>query len=226
MQRPWLFSSLLMVTLSACNAPTSTPSSKQETPSSTPAKEKEAGPQMKEPSAFVPSGMETVDIVRGDLAGDGLQGAVLITASHTPTDAKLGEGSPRTVLILRSDSSGNLKEMERNEKIVPCQNCGGLAGDPYGYARIDKGSFIIATSGGSRERWANEYTFAFEQQHSTWQLQKAVRTLADTTTEQINRIELTPDDFGVISFSNFDPKALPTPPPLPEEKNEDASQEN
>ncbi len=163
---------------------------------------------MNELAAFVPAGAKLLDSQQGDLDGRG-GGALLVIDPPASGGEKLGEGEPRTVLLLTRDGAGALREAARNARIVPCARCGGTAGDPFGYARIDQGGFTLAVSGGSRERWSDAYTFRFDPARNGWLLDKAVREVIDNASEEYKRLELDGADFGDVTFSEFDPAALP-----------------
>lgn len=159
-------------------------------------------------TAFVPAGAKVLDAQRGDLDGLGGKGVVLVIDPPSTGSEKLGEGEPRTVALLTEDESGSLAKVVENSRIIPCARCGGIAGDPYGYSRIDNGTITISTSGGSRERWANDYTFRYAPDSSTWVLNKVVRQVTDSATDQSKTLELTAADFGRIPFADFDPANL------------------
>jgi hypothetical protein len=163
---------------------------------------------MQDLAAFVPAGAKLLDSQQGDLDGRG-GGALLVIDPPASGSEKLGEGEPRTVVLLVRDDSGALQEAAKNARIVPCARCGGTAGDPFGYARVDKGGFTLAVSGGSRERWSDAYTFRFEPARNGWLLDKVVREVIDNATEEYKRVELDRSDFGEVTFSGFDPAALP-----------------
>jgi hypothetical protein len=164
---------------------------------------------MTDVDSFVPAGMKAMETLRGDLTGAGHSDALLIVSAPAKPGEKLGEGAPRTVVLVVQDENGDLREVARNNKIVPCARCGGLAGDPYGYARIDKAAFLISVSGGSRERWAEDYSFRYDPAQQTWLLDRVVREVTDTETDANKRTELTSKEFGSIAFASFDPASLP-----------------
>lgn len=159
-------------------------------------------------ATFVPSGSKVLDAIQGDLDGLGGKGVILVIDPPATGAEKLGEGESRTVVLLSRDSSDSLRKVAENSKIVPCARCGGIAGDPYGYARIEKGAFTISTSGGSRERWANDYTFRYAPDAKAWLLDKVVRQVTDTATERSKVLELAPSDLGMVTFGDFDPARL------------------
>ncbi|HZX78973.1 hypothetical protein [Lysobacter sp.] len=155
--------------------------------------------------AHVPEGSTLIDSVGGDLNGDGRPDALLVLDTGNG-DERLGEGVPRTVVLLVRDASGTLQPAKRNERLVPCETCGGVAGDPYGYVRIDKDRFTVAVGGGSRERWSDDYTFTYA--NGGWYVDKIVRSVVDMESGKQKRKEFTPRELGELSFEDLDPSKL------------------
>jgi hypothetical protein len=214
--------------LAACNADThSAPAapgavSQTAAPAATdPAKEAVMPTLMSEDiNQLVPAGMTLVDSVRGDLTGQGHADALLVAAPPTAPETELGQGSPRSVLLLRNDGNGKLQVAARNDRLVPCERCGGIAGDPYAYSRIDGGKFTVSVSGGSRQRWASDYHFQYQPQDNSWQLVSVTREITDTVTGQNQRQQLEADALdGALSFADFDPAGLPAAPELEDDLN-------
>lgn len=160
-------------------------------------------------ASFIAAGDKLVGSQTGDLNGDGRLDALLVIDHPEAGQQMLGKGHSRTVLLLTRDAGGQLQKIAQNDKIVPCSTCGGLAGDPFGYARIDKDGFTVAIGGGSRQRWSSEYAFRYSAQSDNWYLQKAVRGAYDRISEQRVSKTFTPKDFGKVAFSDFDPSKIP-----------------
>lgn len=165
-------------------------------------------------NGFIPNGMTLVDSVRGDLTGNGGHDALLVVAPPTPAGTALGEGMPRSMLLLVDSGNGGLQLAARNDRLVPCQRCGGLAGDPYAFSRIDAGGFTVSLSGGSRERWATDYHFAYRAADQRWLLHQVTRVVTDTETGQRRDQQLDAGALGSPDFSQFDPATLPVAPQL------------
>lgn len=159
--------------------------------------------------AFAVNGNKILASKVGDLNGDGKPDALLVLDPPTTGNEKLGEGPARSVLILIRDANGQLKKAAQNDKLVPCAQCGGMAGDPFSYIQITKGGFTVITEGGSREHWSNEYTFTYSAQHSDWLLSNLKREVTDQDTGKSKQLDLLPKDFGVVTFANFDPSKQP-----------------
>ncbi len=160
-------------------------------------------------SAFVEGNAKILDSQQGDLKGNGGRGAVLVLDHPGAGNEKLGEGEPRTLLLLTRDGAGKLQKVGKNDRIVPCAQCGGMTGDPFGYVQVGEGRFTVLTEGGSRERWSNEYTFKYSAEEQDWMLEKTVRTVTDMETGEEKNIELTSKEFGSVHFEAFDPAVLP-----------------
>lgn len=158
--------------------------------------------------AFVEGNAKILDSQQGDLKGNGERGAVLVLDHPGAGNEKLGEGEPRTVLLIVRDGAGKLQKIGKNDRLVPCAQCGGMAGDPFGYIQVGEGQFTVVTEGGPRERWSDEYAFKYSIEQQDWLLDKAVRTVTDTETGEEAHIELNGKDFGTIRFEEFDPKTL------------------
>jgi hypothetical protein len=145
----------------------------------------------------------------GDLNGDSKPDELVVLDSSTNENKNSDGRDPRTVLLLIRDTNGSLREMAKNDKIVPCSECGGSLGDPFGYIRIDNNLFVIAIEGGSRWRWSSEYTFGYATEMDDWIIQKVDRGVYDSISQETVSRTFTPDDFGRISFSDFDPSTIP-----------------
>lgn len=160
-------------------------------------------------AAFVAGNSKILTSQQGGLRGSGGKDTVLVLDHPGTGNEKLGEGKPRTVLLLVRDGAGKLQKAGKNDKIIPCAQCGGMAGDPFGYIQIGNGQVTVLTEGGSRERWSNEYTFRYSAGQRDWLLDKTARTLTDTETGEEKHNDLTSKDFGVVRFEQFDPANLP-----------------
>lgn len=158
---------------------------------------------------FAKNGYKILASKVGDLNGDGKPDALLVLDPPTTGNEKLGEGPARNVLILIRDANGQLQKVAQNDKLVPCAQCGGIAGDPFSYVQIAKNGFTVVTEGGSRQHWSNEYTFAYSAQHNDWLLSDVKREVTDQDTGQHKQLDLTVKDFGTVTFANFDPSKLP-----------------
>lgn len=167
------------------------------------------GSKMDDLKSFATEGNRILESKTGDLTGAGHKDVLLVLDPPTTGKEKLGEGPNRTVLLLLRDASGQLVRKASNGHIVLCATCGGVSGDPFGYVRIDAGSFTIVNGGGSRERWTDEFTFTYAKDSQDWFITKVNRQVSDSETGQEKKIELTPHELGKVSFHDFDPGKVP-----------------
>lgn len=168
-----------------------------------PAASKESS--VSELQSYIPSGSKLLDSKIGDLDGDGRPDALLVL-DHSKGNEKLGEGSPRTIVVLVRDASGALRRAAQNDRLVPCETCGGIVGDPYGYVRVENGRFTVAVGGGSRERWSDDYTFAYAD--GDWFVDQVLRSVSDPDTGAEKQKTLTAKEIGKVRFGDFDPSQL------------------
>lgn len=178
-------------------------------PNAAPSAPQDKGTKMDDLKSFATGGAKILESTKGDLTGDGRQGAVLIIDPPGGADAKLGEGPARDVLLVVPDASGHLQKAASNARIVPCATCGGVSGDPYGYTKVGKGQFTIVNGGGSRERWSDEFTFTWSAAKKDWFASHVVRKASDTESGKEKHVDLSTKDLGEVSFKDFDPGKIP-----------------
>lgn len=167
------------------------------------------GQKMDDLKPFLRDGSRILESMKGDLTGSGRSDAVLVIDPTGASEGKLGEGPARTVLLLVRDDGGGLRQASANAHVVPCATCGGVAGDPFGYIEIERGTFTIVNGGGSRERWSDAYTFTYASDRRDWFVTRVVRVVMDTEVGSEKHIELGPDELGSVSFHDFDPAKVP-----------------
>ena len=198
---------LVVLGVSTCaNAQIANPYAK---PTAAPSAPQDKGTKMDDLKSFATGGAKILESTKGDLTGDGRQGAVLIIDPPGGEGAKLGEGPARDVVLVVADASGRPQKAASNARIVPCASCGGVAGDPYGYTRVAKGQFTIVNGGGSRERWSDEYTFTWSPARKDWLASHVVRKVSDGDTGKEKHVDLSAKELGDVSFKDFDPSHLP-----------------
>lgn len=158
---------------------------------------------------FVEANREPIALERGDLNGDGRKDLVLVVSDVVSESDRYEEGAgSRSVLVLVRDADGSLQLAARNDLVAMCQACGGSFGDPFEGIDIKGTRFTVLNYGGSADRWAYHYTFAYSKRDRTWHLVKVAEinyhTLdPDKTMKQ--RIYTPAKHFGLISFAEFDP---------------------
>lgn len=160
--------------------------------------------------AFVPAGAKLLETIKGDLNGDGVEDALLVIDPPAPRSLTAGENGPgRIVMLLLGGADGRWRSAARNDKLVLCAACGGVMGDPFGYARVSAGSFTVVNSGGSRERWTDSYTFGYAPADKAWWLEGVSRQVIDTETDAENKKDFTAAELGKVRFEDFDPSSVP-----------------
>jgi hypothetical protein len=153
--------------------------------------------------------LRVLGVAGGDVNLDGRHDAVAVVEPSTPVSGDLGEGPARRVVILLRALDGGLMEAASNDKLVACARCGGTWGDPFAGVSAGEGSFTLATEGGSREHWSNEYVFAYDAGTRAWMLARASRRVTDTIDGRQVALELDPAKTGPVPFQHADPDALP-----------------
>lgn len=176
---------------------------------SVPASAPNKGSKMDDLTRFATGGAKVLDSVKGALTDKGGADVILILDPPSSATAKTDDSPGRDVLLLVRDASGVLQKAASNSHVVPCATCGGVAGDPYGFTKIDAGHFTITNGGGSREHWSDEYSFTYAPEKKNWFVTRVVRRVDDTITGKHKSSELTPKELGSVTFSDFDPSTLP-----------------
>ncbi|HEY0426748.1 MAG TPA: hypothetical protein VGC76_02975 [Pyrinomonadaceae bacterium] len=156
---------------------------------------------------FIEKEMKAITLESADLDGDGKKDFILVLdkAKVNPDDEYTDE-SERPMLILTRGADGKLTVAARNTIVARCRNCGGAYGDPFDGVTARRSGFTIANTGGSSDRWLENFDFVYSRLDKTWQLVKVVQT--DYNTFQPKRAKTkvyTPRNFGKINFTDFDP---------------------
>lgn len=159
---------------------------------------------------FIEKGMVSIALETGDLNADGKKDFILVLDKPRDPKGEFDEAgdTQRLMLILVRDSSGKLSLAARNENVVFCRTCGGVFGDPFAGISITGTRFTISNYGGSNDRWAYDYTFAYSRRDNTWQLIRSEETTfqaLDPNRTTRKHVYLPPKSFGLINFADFDP---------------------
>lgn len=143
-------------------------------------------------------GVRVVDSILGDLTGEGRDIALLVI--EVPPKAHIGPPHTLEVALMQRDATGRLRRVATNSRLITGRSC---AATP-GYLQAEPGVFTVVDPGA-------EYRFFYDMQGQEWVAGSVVRCVADAGTGRIDRQELTPGDFGRITFERFDPVRLPLP---------------
>ncbi len=171
--------------------------------------ENRSGAHMDNALAFVPSGANLLEAVRGVCNGDGVQYQLLVIDQPAPEGLVAGQHGPnRVLLLLRGDGGGRWQLAARNDKLVPCSTRGGLAGDPFAYAMVEEDTFSVITNGGSRQRWSSTYTFRYASAERDCWVDTVRRKVVDIETEATNIREFSAAEIGRVRFEDFDPASV------------------
>jgi len=171
--------------------------------------EKGSGAHMDDALAFVPSGANLLEAVKGECNGEGVEYQLLVIDQPLPEGLSPGQHGPnRVLLLLRGDGRGRWQLAARNDTLVPCSTRGGLAGDPFAYAMVEEDTFSVITNGGSRQRWSSTYTFRYAPADRACWVDAVRRKVVDIETEATNIREFSATELGRVRFEDFDPATV------------------
>lgn len=156
---------------------------------------------------FVLKGYEAIALAKADLDGEGREDYLLVLNKVHPADDHFSE-EPRPLLLIQQDKDGQFHLVKRNDKLVLCEGCGGIFGDPFSGITAKRKSFTVSHYGGSSWRWTNDYTFSYSRIDKTWQLVRAEESSFHTSDPNKVKIKVytPPLDFGKIDLADFDPE--------------------
>lgn len=171
-----------------------------------------AQPGAKEPPQelrhFILPGTKYLAHAEADLNGDGLMDYVLVVERQKakPADPDIEEGQ-RPLMIVVRQLNGALILKKMNGKIVYCETCGGIFGDPFEGVTAAKNSFTVNHYGGSAWRWSFKYAFNYSRRDDTWQLVRVTEISHHTSDPNKQKVKSfrPPKDFGKIDIADFDP---------------------
>lgn len=160
---------------------------------------------------FVAEDHSLLTLKRADLNGDGLEDILIVTqesgAAADPADAEVIERGLRTLTILLRDKAGTYAVAATNAKVVFCETCGGVFGDPFNDVTVKPKDFTVHLYGGSNWRWGYDYRFSYSRIDQAWELVKVTETSFHTAEPDAPKVEVyTPRDFGKIKLQDFDPE--------------------
>ena len=160
-----------------------------------------AGVPPPELKPFIEPGSRLASFGAADMNGDGTQDYVVVLQRDD-------EDGTRPLLIIGREKSGALRLLKRNDRIVGCESCGGMMGDPFQELVVKNKGFSVSNAGGSRLRWTNSFEFKYSRRDRTWQLVRAEEDTFDAPdpdTTWKSKVYLPPRDFGKIDIADFDP---------------------
>ena len=162
-----------------------------------------------EVNVFVKKGTAPIALESGDLNGDGRKDLILVVSETIPDGERYEEGAgDRTVMVLIREAGGSLTLAARNDLVAYCRNCGGVYGDPFAGVTVRGTRFTVSNYGGSNSRWSFSSTFAYSRRDRTWQLVRVEEEsfhALDPRRTMRRRVYTPPNDFGLITFADFDP---------------------
>lgn len=153
---------------------------------------------------FLIPGHEVLDFVTGDLNGDKRQDLILIL-KRAGEDTLLEEDYPRPLFLLLRQTTGQLKQVLRNDKAILCRRCGGVFGDPYQQTDISNNGFSFYFYGGSAWRWTYQFDFAWKPGLNNWMLVREIRGgfNADDPEMKMKETTIKVEELGTIPISSF-----------------------
>ena len=155
---------------------------------------------------YLPTNNELlIDYQQADLNNDHLPDLLLVMEQATDT-TQTDQNGTRQLYILLQQNGGLYKLAAQNNKVVYCQTCGGVMGDPYmGIAINNDGSFTVSNYGGSAWRWGIDFTFAYKNNDFFW-IKETSTTFSSTDPEHGETKQRTETQLGTVRFNDFDAK--------------------
>lgn len=147
---------ILLCLLFACQAPKDT-NAEQKT-----ASEVSTGVEFND-TILVPEGFKVLAQAEGDLNKD--QQVERIIIYDTPRETEMG--TEREIHIFRKGRENWLRWHKTSGGILPSKH-GGIFGDPFADARIERGCIVLEHFGGSRQKWSYVHRYRF--QNEDWEL--------------------------------------------------------
>lgn len=159
-------------------------------------------------AAYLPSTNETlIDYYQTDLNADHLPDLLLVMQQPTDTTkADTEQEGKRQLYVLLQQANAQYKMVAQNSKVVYCQNCGGVMGDPYTGITINPDqSFTVSNYGGSAWRWGIDYTFAYKNNDFFW-IKETSTIFSSADPEHGETKQRTETQLGKVTLNNFDTK--------------------
>ncbi len=156
-------------------------------------------------AAFIPEGYTILEVVEGDLNGDGNAKDIALALRERNEEAGSDAARPLLLLVRKNKS---LEVASSNDEVILCAGCGGTFGDPFEGISIKIGQLTVNHSGGSRDRWTSQITFDYHPDEDAWILTQVHQEAFDALGKESNLevFDRSPKDFGNITFSEFSNK--------------------
>ena len=106
---------------------------------------------------YTDTGWQVIDDQMGQLNNDSYEDRLVVLDTD---DKKVP--NDRMLLVLFGQPNSTYTISATSDSAIPCSECGGAMGDPYGGVEIKDKKIIISSSGGSADRWEIEETYVFE----------------------------------------------------------------
>jgi hypothetical protein len=157
-------------------------------------------------SVHVPEGYLVLDTSFGNLNLDSILDLIIVLKSpEEDTSNNLDDPVNRPLLILLGQTDGTYKLVYRNNKVVFCNICGGMMGDPFNGITIRNGYFTVEHYGGSSWRWSDFITFKFNKDNKRFYLHREdLSNFHASNPDKIKTTIKTKKDFGIVDFEQYD----------------------
>jgi hypothetical protein len=173
---------------------------------------------------FVPKGHTLIALERADLDGDGSKDYLAVTQEQISPDPEVSQsddepGSRRLLVLIAEEGGKTYRLAASSDKVIMCEQCGGVMGDPFIELEAGKKKFTAHHYGGSAWRWSYDYTFAYSRIDKAWQLVEAREGSFHAAEPDKEKLDIyTPKDFGKVDLRDFDPYTYVKRPEKEEEK--------
>lgn len=155
---------------------------------------------------IIPNGYEVRDSVSGNLNNDQFTDMIIVLKQKNEDSlAAISETTIKRETIILYGTASGYSVIARSMNAVYCVICGGVMGDPFVGISIDNESFSISHYGGAVMRWGRVSTFS-KNTNGTWVLAKDENENFSAVNPELpnDSTITTPEDFGVITFEQFD----------------------
>jgi len=151
---------------------------------------------------FIPEGYEILKSATGDLNLDKYPDMILILNKLEVEDES---GGIRDLMILLGQKDNSYKLAASNENVVMGAQAGGMMGEPLQGVTIEKGSFSVEHTYGSRELMNTVVTFKYSAEDKNWFLHEYSESMVDRLDpDDATSDIMTTNDFGSIPFDKYE----------------------